>query len=106
MKSIAASPVTFGLPWSLAAGTAGVAQEAAIWAAPLPTYRDGNKIKGGVPEGPSHEEGGIDLINTKTGRKVGEMEGDEPYMLLSKNTYRNNGSLIDRLLQVSMNEGG
>lgn len=105
-KAYAASPLTFGAPWSIAAGVAGIAQEAAIWSAPFPKYEKGNKILGGVPEGPSHANGGIDLINSQTGKRVGQMEGEEPYMILSKKTYRNNGSLIDRLLHVSMNEGG
>jgi hypothetical protein len=100
-KAFAASPKTFGLPWSAAAAVMGGLQSAAIWSAPMPTYR-----KGGVSEGPSHENGGISMINSQTGRKVGEMEGGEPYMILSRNTYANNGPLIDSLLNASMNEGG
>ncbi len=99
-----ANPVGAGL--AIAAGISGALQEAAIWSAPFPQYRSGNRVVGGVPEGPSHEGGGIDLVNSQSGKKVGEMEGGEPYMILSKKTYRNNGSLIDRLLHVSMNEGG
>jgi hypothetical protein len=105
-KAWSLSPATFGLPWSAAALVAGGLQTAAIWAAPMPKYRQGAKIKGGVPEGPRHEQGGIDLVNSQTGKKVGEMEDGEPYMILSRETYKNNGRLIDRLLQVSMDEGG
>lgn len=35
-------------------------------------YRDG-----GIPEGPSHEEGGIKLVDGITGALIGEMEGGE-----------------------------
>ena len=104
-KAWAASPKTFGLPWSAAAAVMGGLQSAAIWTAPLPTYKYGGTF-GGVPDGPTHENGGISLINSQTGRKVGEMEGGEPYMILSRATYANNGPLIDKLLNASMNEGG
>jgi hypothetical protein len=100
-KAWAASPKTFGLPWSAAALVMGGLQSAAIWSAPMPTYR-----KGGVSSGPSHENGGISMINSQTGMKVGEMEGGEPYMILSRATYANNGGVIDSLLNASMNEGG
>jgi hypothetical protein len=54
------------------------AREAAIWAAPMPKYRQDAKIKGGVPDGPSHEQRGIDLISSQRGKKVGKMEGGDP----------------------------
>jgi len=62
--------------------------------------------KGGVAYGASHREGGISMIDSKTGNKVGEMEGGEPYLILSKNTYSNNKALVDELLDSSMNRGG
>ncbi len=105
MKFLAMGPPQ-GPILAAAAGVAGGLQEAAIWTAKMPEYSKGNKVKGGVPEGPSHSNDGIALVNSQTGKKVGEMEGGEPYMILSKETYKNNGALIDRLLQVSMNEGG
>jgi len=59
-----------------------------------------------VPVGaPSHAQGGIAAIDTRTGQKVAEMEGDEPYMILSRDTYRNNKGVIDALLNSSMNQG-
>jgi hypothetical protein len=34
------------------------------------------------------------------------MEGNEPYMILSKNTYGNNKAIIDKLLYTSMHRNG
>lgn len=58
---------------------------------------------GFVPSGPSHQAGGIALINPD-GRKVGEIEGGEP--ILSKETYHNNKQLIDTLLYSSQRLNG
>ena len=46
------------------------------------------------------------MIDSKTGNKVGEMEGGEPYMILSKETYKNNRELINSLLNNSLHRGG
>jgi TP901 family phage tail tape measure protein len=62
--------------------------------------------KGGITQGASHSDGGIKMVDSKTGGIVGEMEGGEPYMILSDNTYRNNKAVIDALLNSSINEGG
>jgi len=74
-------------------------------AAQIASIGSAKYAKGGIANGPSHAEGGISMIDNK-GRKVGEMEGGEPYMILSKDTYRNNRSLIDGLLYSSMYQGG
>ncbi|MEL6852740.1 MAG: hypothetical protein AAFP92_29795, partial [Bacteroidota bacterium] len=50
----------------------------------------------GVPKGSSHAQGGISLIDNRTGKHLGEIEGGEP--ILSKKVYRENKSLVDRLL--------
>lgn len=42
---------------------------------------------GGVSKGPSHQAGGIEMINNQTGRSVGQLEGDEP--ILTAGVYRN-----------------
>lgn len=62
--------------------------------------------KGGIAHGSKHTNGGIHLIDSRSGKKVGEMEDGEPYMILSDKTYKNNKSLIDMLLQSSMNGNG
>lgn len=62
--------------------------------------------KGGVANGASHARGGIAMIDSSSGRKVGEMEGGEPYLILSRNTYSNNRDVINSLLDSSLNRNG
>lgn len=62
--------------------------------------------KGGIANGASHAEGGIKLYDSKSRRVVGEMEGGEPYMILSKNFRRNNPDFIAAALDSSMNRNG
>ncbi len=70
---------------------------------------DSNKpkaAKGGYFDGPSHSDGGLDVVDTRTGKTVVNVEGDEPWMVLSKETRRNNGALINQLLFNSMYRNG
>lgn len=64
----------------------------------------------GVPQGPRHGlkygDSGISLIDRSSGREIGEMEGGEPFMILSRNTYKNNRPVIDRLLHSSLHKNG
>jgi hypothetical protein len=39
------------------------------------------------------------MINRRTGQEVGEIEGGEPVMVLSRNTYKNNGPIVDKATQ-------
>ena len=84
------------------------AEVAAIESEPEPEFKRGKKPyvwgKGGVPEGPSHADGGIDLVDSKTKKKIGEMEGGEP--ILSVDTYENNKPVVDALVDSSLNNGG
>ncbi|KOY86050.1 hypothetical protein AD998_07730 [bacterium 336/3] len=59
-----------------------------------------------VPQGSSHAQGGISLIDNSTGMHLGEMEGGEPIMILSKATYANNKSIVDALLDSSLHRAG
>lgn len=59
--------------------------------------------KGGVPNGPKHNAGGIGLYDNN-GNRLGEMEGNEP--ILSNATYDNNKAAVDALLYASMHQGG
>lgn len=86
----------------IAAGT-GIANAVAIRAEKPPVFRKGVGL---VPDGPSHEQGGINLINNSTGDIIGEMEGGEPIMILSRETRRNNGRLINELLYNSQYRNG
>jgi hypothetical protein len=96
-----ASPAIPPFPSAIAAGILGALQIALIAAKPLPTF-----ARGGIANGPLHNQGGISLINSMTGSKVGEMEGGEPYLILSRNTYGNNKGVIDHLLYNSMYKNG
>jgi hypothetical protein len=62
--------------------------------------------KGGLFDGPSHAQGGLNVVDTNTGRTVANVEGGEPWMVLSKETQRNNGALINQLLFNSMFRNG
>lgn len=62
--------------------------------------------KGGVFKGASHADGGLDVVDPATGKLVVNVEGDEPFMVLSKDTMRNNGPLINKLLFNSMYRNG
>lgn len=60
--------------------------------------------KGGRLKGPKHSEGGIDMIDSHTGRKVAEAEGGE--VVLSAATVANNADIVDRLLYASQHQNG
>ena len=62
--AVAASPLTFGLPWSAFAVASGAVQLAAIQAQPLPKFK-----KGGPVGGRSHEAGGT-IIEAEKGEFV------------------------------------
>jgi hypothetical protein len=82
----------------LVAATTG-AQIAAIRSAKAPQFADG----GFLPDGPSHAQGGIALVD-RAGRKIGEVEGGEP--ILSRKTYARNKPLIDMLMAGSQSGTG
>lgn len=82
-------------------GITGGIQTALIAAKPIPQY-----AKGGIARGASHQQGGIQMYDSLTGSQVGEMEGGEPYLILSRNTYGNNKGVIDHLLYNSMYKNG
>ncbi|MER0439611.1 phage tail tape measure protein [Emticicia sp. W12TSBA100-4] len=72
-----------------------------------PQFEKGTIIKNaGVPEGSSHADGGIGLWDKRTGEYLGEMEGKEPIMILSKLTYANNKDVIDQLMHSSLHKNG
>ncbi len=50
-----------------------------------------------TPDGPSHEEGGMDLYNNVTGEKVLEMEGRENILILRKDLPSASLAMIKRL---------
>lgn len=63
-KAVAASPLTFGLPWSAFVGATGALQLATILSEPLPKAARGAYIKG-----PGHPAGGVN-INAEGGEAI------------------------------------
>ena len=59
-----------------------------------PTFRKGGRL-GGLLEGPSHEAGGIAMIDRRTGREVGEAEGKE--FLVNTRSYRKRKGLVEAI---------
>lgn len=60
--------------------------------------------KGGALTGPRHGEGGMPVINPRTGRKEAEVEGGE--VILSRKTVAKNKPVVDALLYNSMYKQG
>lgn len=60
----------------------------------------------GSRHGSNYGDAGIVMHDRQTGEEVGEIEGGEPVMVLSRNTYRNNKGTIDRLLHSSLYRNG
>jgi hypothetical protein len=100
ISTLAARPgtadiATFGVLRSIqlglvAASTA--AQIAAIRSQKAPQFEQG----GFIPQGSSHRQGGIALVDNRSGATVGEVEGGEP--IISKKVYAANRPLIDSLI--------
>lgn len=82
-------------------GGLGAVQIGLIASQPIPKGK-----KGLVIDGPSHSEGGISMYDNNTGRALAEIEGGEPVMVLSRNTYSNNKPLIDELIYNSNYKNG
>jgi hypothetical protein len=57
--------------------------------------------KGGIFSGPSHADGGLKVVDPQRGRVVAEVEGGEPWMVLSKAFRHNNPGLVPMLLHAS-----
>jgi hypothetical protein len=64
----------------------------------------------GVAQGSAHGnkygDAGIVMYDRMSGAEVGEIEGNEPVMVLSQKTYANNKPIIDKLLDSSLNKNG
>ncbi|QHV97937.1 hypothetical protein [Spirosoma endbachense] len=111
------SLATMGWPLGLigvaAAAVAVATQVSTIKKQQPPDYAKGGKgyVKNaGVVKGDRHGsrygDAGIVMTNRRTGEEVGEMEGDEPFMILSRNTYKNNKPVVDMLLHSSLHRNG
>lgn len=109
VKSLAMFGWPFGLIAAAAAGVMTAVQVASISSRTF--AQKGAVIKNaGVPQGSRHGnkygDAGIQLIDRTTGQEIGEMEGGEPIMILSRNTYQNNRPVVDKLLHSSLHRNG
>lgn len=111
--AIVKSLAMFGWPFGLiAAAAAGVMTGVQVAQIKSKTFaQKGAVIKNaGVPEGSRHGskygESGISLVDRNSGHEIGEMEGGEPIMILSRNTYQNNKPVVDKLLDSSLHKNG
>jgi hypothetical protein len=76
----------------------------ATTAAQIATTASAKYGKGGVLTGDSHSNGGVPVINRRTGKAEAEVEGGE--VILSKRTAQNNWDYISPLPHSSMYNGG
>lgn len=111
LKSLAMMGFPLGLIGVVASAALAAVQIGIIKSQSPPSMAKGGYIRNaGVPQGPRHGQSygqsGISLTNRETGEEVGEMEGDEPIMILSRNTYKNNRVMINALLDSSLHKNG
>lgn len=111
LKSLATMGFPLGLIGVAASAVLAGVQIGIIKSQQPPSMAKGGYIRNaGVPEGPRHGarygDSGISMVRRDTGEEVGEMEGGEPVMILSRNTYKNNRRTIDALLDSSLHRNG
>ncbi len=110
LKSLAMFGWPFGLIGAAGAAVAAGIQIAAIKSQQPPSMKRGGVVNAGVPEGPRHGsnygDSGLSITRRDTGEEVAEMEGGEPVMVLSRNTYANNKRVVDSLMHSSLHRNG
>lgn len=111
LKSLAMMGFPLGLIGVVASAALAAVQIGIIKSQQPPSMAKGGYIRNaGVPQGPQHGsaygQSGIALTRRDNGEEVGEMEGDEPIMILSRNTYKNNRVMINALLDSSLHKNG
>lgn len=111
LKSLATMGWPLGLIGVAAAAVMAGVQIAQIKRQQPPSFAKGTLIRNaGIPDGPRHGssygKGGIGLVRRDTQEEIGEMEGGEPIMILSRNTYKNNRKTVDALLHSSLHRNG
>lgn len=100
-KSIAASPLTVGLPWSAIIAGLGAAEIAAIVAKPLPDFKsEGVYAKGGMIGGKSHAQGGTKFYGTDG--SMFEAEKGEAMFVMKKDATAE----IAALSMINESKGG
>ncbi len=101
------------LPWpgNLAAYSSSVAQILSFMVTARKYFSDTSMPKkmedGGavVPDGPSHAQGGLKIVDSKSNKVVAEGEGRELYVF-SKKFVQNNPDLVNAIMDASNNNNG
>ncbi len=94
--ALSSAPPPYNFVLAALTAAAGAIEIATIQSAPVPEFERGRKpITSGIVKGPSHSQQGIRLIDSQTGKVVGEMEGDEG--IFSRKMYANNKDIIDAI---------
>jgi hypothetical protein len=99
LSALTTQPFWLGLILAGVAAVKGGEQVKEIKSRPVPEFE-----KGGALTGPRHSEGGMPVINPRTGRKEAEVEGGE--VILSRKTVAKNKPVVDALLYNSMYKQG
>ena len=92
MNAIASVPFPANLAFAALAGIMGAVQLGFAASKPIPSFATG----GFLPNGPLHRDGGMNVVDNKTGRAVAQIEGGEP--VVSRESYSNNREIIDAIL--------
>lgn len=110
LSALATPPFPVGLGLAIVAGVKTAIDIKKIKDQKFEYAKGGYVRNAGVPEGPRHGsrygESGIALMNRETGEEMGEMEGGEPILILSRNTYKNNKPVVDKLMESSLYRNG
>jgi hypothetical protein len=107
-KTFSAIPVV-GVPLAIAAIAAMtgafIASKAKELQAVGPSFRKGGsfdlstskEMKGQLLQGPSHEQGGIHLVNPRTGQKLAEYEGNEMLFAINKKATKEHLPMLEAI---------
>jgi hypothetical protein len=110
LSALATPPFPLGIAMAVIAGVKTAIDINKIRNTKFEGAKGGVFRNAGVAEGSRHgsEYGaaGIQMIDRVSGQEIGEIEGGEPVMVLSRKTYANNKPVIDRLLDSSLNRNG
>lgn len=110
LSALATPPFPLGIALAVVAGVKTAFDIAKIKSQRFEARSGGVFKNAGIAKGSSHGsrygQAGIAMYDRLTGQEVGEIEGGEPVMVLSQNTYRNNKGYIDKLLDSSLNRNG
>lgn len=110
LSALATPPFFVGLALAVVAAAKTAIDIAKIKNQKFEGARGGVFKNAGVTKGSRHGsqygDAGIVMHDRVTGEEVGEIEGGEPVMVLSRTTYRNNKPVIDRLLHSSLYRNG